>query len=179
MRSRSLWLAYWSGNDSAKQIELKMVWETDNQGGLWLRDPLPTTEGVILEGEVDLPEDGAAQSEWSGLRIDYTDPIPEQGAAIRIGPAGVTSFALLDPTTGNVTEEESANREWPFGKQVRTRIILRDSVLELYLDDILIQSFSLPGMATGRLGLFGNGIAAQSFRGWTIDWSKYGQPTDE
>ena len=52
-------------------------------------------------------------------------------------------------------------RAWPFGSSVRFRTLLKASVMEFYLDDLLIQSYSLPAEATGRIGLLNpaNGIA--------------------
>ena len=40
-----------------------------------------------------------------------------------------------------------------FGKQASFRLLLKRSLLEFYLDDILIECFSLPAKATGRIGL--------------------------
>jgi hypothetical protein len=44
-----------------------------------------------------------------------------------------------------------------FGKPARFRLLLKHSLLEFYLDDILIECFSLPQDATGRIGLIGAG----------------------
>ena len=40
-----------------------------------------------------------------------------------------------------------------FGKPARFRLLLEHSLLEFYLDDILIECFSLPSKATGKIGI--------------------------
>ncbi|HUT25096.1 MAG TPA: hypothetical protein VM492_12195, partial [Sumerlaeia bacterium] len=47
----------------------------------------------------------------------------------------------------------SVNREMRFGAPARFRLLLKGSLLEFYLDDILIECFSLPARAAGRVGL--------------------------
>ena len=37
------------------------------------------------------------------------------------------------------------------------RLLVKGSLLEFYLNDILIECFSLPAEATGRIGLIGGG----------------------
>ena len=55
-----------------------------------------------------------------------------------------------------------------FGRPARFRLLLKDSLLEFYLDDILIECFSLPARATGRLGLITGGDpgAIGTLRAW-------------
>ena len=40
-----------------------------------------------------------------------------------------------------------------FGKPARFRLLVKYALIEFYLDDILIECYSLPGRATGRIGL--------------------------
>ena len=40
-----------------------------------------------------------------------------------------------------------------FGRPAKFRLLLKGSLLEFYLDDILIECFSLPAESTGRIGL--------------------------
>jgi hypothetical protein len=48
-----------------------------------------------------------------------------------------------------------------FGKPAKFRLLLKQSLLEFYLDDILIECFSLPQNATGRMGFIGTDAVRQ------------------
>jgi hypothetical protein len=56
--------------------------------------------------------------------------------------------------------EKTVDREMPFGDPARFRLLLQDALLEIYLDDFLIECYSLPTPATGRIGLIGGGCPA-------------------
>lgn len=58
---------------------------------------------------------------------------------------------------------KGVNREMDFGKPARFRLLLKYSLMEFYLDDILIECFSLPGQPTGRIGTIGE---VADFRAW-------------
>jgi hypothetical protein len=51
--------------------------------------------------------------------------------------------------------EKQIDRQWSFGSQSRFRLLLmpKQSLMEFYLDDLLIECFSLPEPATGRIGV--------------------------
>ena len=57
-------------------------------------------------------------------------------------------------------------RSWPFASTARFRTLLKESVLEFYLDDLLIQSYSLPAEATGRIGLLDRTGLMQQVQIW-------------
>jgi hypothetical protein len=46
-----------------------------------------------------------------------------------------------------------------YGDPARFRLLLKRPVLEFYLDDILIECYSLPTPATGRIGTIRAGAA--------------------
>ena len=48
-------------------------------------------------------------------------------------------------------------RDWPFGATARFRLLLKGSLMEFYLDDLLIQVHTLPQEATGHIGLLHGG----------------------
>ena len=65
-------------------------------------------------------------------------------------------------------QERHVDREMFFREEASFRLLLKHSLLEFYLNDILIQCFSLPGKATGRIGLIqGSGQGAiKNIRAW-------------
>jgi len=63
------------------------------------------------------------------------------------------------------TPEKHVDREMSFGKSASFRLILKHSLLEFYLDDIMMECFSLPAKATGRIGLI-QGIDIKNLQAW-------------
>ena len=49
--------------------------------------------------------------------------------------------------------EKRVDREMKFTNPARFRLLLKGSLMEFYLDDILIESFALPAEASGRIGV--------------------------
>ena len=109
-----------------------------------------TQGGVVIEGRVNLPASSQPESEWPGIYIEYE---AGEGSYIRVGPDGVTHFGLMAESENHSQREDVMARAWPFGDTVQFRTLLKESVLEFYLDDLLIQSYSLPAEVTGRIGL--------------------------
>ena len=58
------------------------------------------------------------------------------------------------------------NREMSFGKPARFRLLLEHSLLEFYLEDILIECFSLLMKATGRIGVVQRGGSLGNLAAW-------------
>ena len=68
--------------------------------------------------------------------------------------------------TGTMNTEDVVTRDWPFGESAHFRLLLKQSVLEFYLDDVYVQSYSLHHAATGRIGVFGHGSDITDMRAW-------------
>ncbi len=72
-----------------------------------------------------------------------------------MGPGAVTDLGQMREHGGGFQSESRVDREYPFGRTLPLRLIVKSDLLEFYLDDILIQCHSLPTAATGRFGLIG------------------------
>jgi hypothetical protein len=53
-----------------------------------------------------------------------------------------------------------------FDSPAAFRLLLRGSLMEFYLDDILIESFALPANATGRIGLINAEETIDTLKAW-------------
>ena len=151
----TLWLRYWEGNDQLKKRHIALHWVETGENIRVAQRALDTRAGVVLEGTIQLPQSDVAGA-GPGLYIEYGERL---GTAILVGPEGVTEFGPMQLSgqheTVETTVEDTMAREWPFGESVRFRLLLKDSVLEFYMDDVYIQSYSMLGEATGRIGLLG------------------------
>ena len=155
----TLWFGYWQGNEALKKNLLPAHFSGSTDGRIHMAaTEVDTDGGVVIEGQITLPAASQPETEWPGLYIEYK---AGQGSYIQVGPAGVTHFGLTAQGGGTSEREDVMARAWPFGASVRFRTLLKASVMEFYLDDLLIQSYSLPAAATGRIDLLNpaNGIA--------------------
>lgn len=128
-----------------------------------LENTLDVEQGVILEGTLVVPKD--KNSPLNGLYIKCEE---DQGSAILVGFDGVTNLGAMQADGSHFESEKQVDREMSFGKQVSFRLLLQHSLLEFYMGDILMECFSLPRKATGRIGLIqGSGQdAVKDIRAW-------------
>ncbi len=77
------------------------------------------------------------------------------GAALLLDHRGAAELGTISADTSGFAVEKQIDREMQYGSPARFRLLLKDSLTEFYLDDILIECFSLPRDATGRIGLIG------------------------
>ena len=97
----------------------------------------------------------------SGL---YIECVNNQAAGVLVDHAGVAELGLMqaDGTFVKVRKrhnrypkgvEKRVDREMTFTNPARFRLLLKGSLMEFYLDAILIESFALPAEASGRIGV--------------------------
>ncbi|MBM4035556.1 MAG: hypothetical protein FJ291_27760 [Planctomycetes bacterium] len=119
--------------------------------------------GVILEGMLPLPANADAKP--SGLYIEHGK---DAGTAILVNAHGVAELGPMAADGSGFKAENRIGRETAFGPAPRFRLLIRHSLIEFYLNDLLIQCYSLPAAATGRLGLIQGGAArpAHGLKAW-------------
>jgi hypothetical protein len=126
-------------------------------------DPMETADGVIVEGEILLPPDPFAPRR--GLYIEHEIG---HGLAVLFDAQGRAELSLMEENGGACHVQARVDREVSFGSSARWRLVLEGCLAELYLDDILIECFSLPVGSTGRIGLIEGGEldAIRDLRKW-------------
>jgi hypothetical protein len=130
----ALYLKWWQGNEQIKGDEVPLPAISGST------IPYPQEQGIVLEGQMQLP----------GRWIIYT----EAGGQIvlSVDPQGVVEIGRVDPQ-GNLHWEESIDRQVSFGTAPAFRLLLHKTMLELYLEDYLIQCYSMLQPPAGRLML--------------------------
>ena len=127
----TLYLKWWPGNDLLRQRPL--AWDGGNGGAL----PFDPARGLLLEGALRLPG-------W--LRIDAgAHPAVE----IRVDRQGVVETGLSEGET--FVAEERADRQMALASPAHFRLLLREKILEFYLEDVYIQSYSMVKPPSGRI----------------------------
>ena len=163
----TLRLGWWKGNEKMKHevihVELptgRILANSDTSDSpiIMLGNTFDTDKGVILEGILPLPE--SKDSLRSGL---YLECGKEHGSAILVDADGAVQLGPMQSDGSDFKCEKQVNREMSFGKSPAFRLLLKGSLLEFYLEDILLECLNLSGNATGRIG-FIQGSARESFK---------------
>ena len=94
--------------------------------------------------------------------------------AIRVHAGGVAEFGPMGPDGTGFKAEQRVDRQWQFGPTARFRLLLKGSLLEFYLDDLLVQCFSLGRTVSGKIGLLCGSDASTltNLKAWRSEASK-------
>ena len=161
-RDGTLRLAWWEGNEKLKHRAIPVTPAQAPLPGAPAVFPLDPTfdvgQGVIVEGSIKVPQSRPGppgkgpdkQVGQSGLCVVCAGG---QRIAIFVGPRGVTQIGPLAGDGSGFTVEQRVDREMPVGTSARFRLLVKHSLLEFYLDDVLMHCYSLPDAASGRIGV--------------------------
>jgi hypothetical protein len=119
--------------------------------------------GLVLEGTLKLP--ASKESQPVGLFLAQGS---DSGTAILVHAGGITELGPMRADGTGFAAEDRIDREWQFGPTVRFRLLLKGSLIEFYLEDLLIDCYSLPRNASGRIGILhaGDPAALTSLKAW-------------
>ena len=160
----TLRLGWWNGNERLKHEPLpaRLSAAVPHDAPLVMLDgELPADDGVILEGILPIPS--GADAPGVGL---YVETDENRGVGILVRAAGLTEFGAMQGNGSGFQGDLRADREMPFGPTARFRLVLKGWLLEFYLDDVLMECYSLPSRATGRIGLIGGANGPADLRAW-------------
>jgi hypothetical protein len=188
-----LQLGYWSGNDQVKgkQIEISLAssvrvfpgdetarWtmapnrlEADDpiKGGIaMLANSFDTQRGLVLEGSMQILSPPKC---WGGVGVYIEhDAEAHSGTGIMFETRGLTELATMNGQ-GAFSPIHSTEIGIEEGRKQTFRLLLRRTMMEIYLDDRLVQCHSLPGNPTGLVGLtFESGRAVfEDLRAWEMN----------
>lgn len=160
----TLRLGWWEGNDrlKAKSREIALPGIADMIAGInvqMLPEELPTDDGIILEGRIELP----SLSVPDAPRGLFIGTAPDEGTAILLAKNGSARIGRLARTGEGFEPHIGIDREFDFGRAPSFRLVLERGLLEFYLADILIHCYSLPVPHDGRIGVIG---CASGLRVW-------------
>ena len=169
----TLRLGWWKGNEKMKHHSVKVEKPDDTTKTIAiLGNSFDLKRGTILEGNLRLPKDKNANR--SGL---YIECVNNQAAGVLIDHAGVAELGPMQADGSFVKVrkrhnrypkgvEKRVDREMTFTNPARFRLLLKGSLMEFYLDDILIESFALPAEASGRIGVINSAETLGTLKAW-------------
>lgn len=129
----TLRLTWWEGNDALKGESFPFKPDLDRF------TPPQLDQGVLLEGTLPLP---------NVVRFPCFDG---STLTIRIEASGEAQFLMQGPDAPESALEKTVDREVHFGNVPRFKLLFRKTMLELYLNEILIECHSLPAASSGEL----------------------------
>lgn len=165
----TLRLSWWNGNEQQKEERVAVKPPTSSDGKqptVTIMEPeFDLSRGLILEGTLTLPTSQEAKP--VGLFLAQGT---NAGTAILVHANGVTEFGPMRADSTGYKTEQRVDREWKFGTVARFRLLLEGSLIEFYLDDLLMQCYSLPQRASGRIGILqaGNPTALTALKAWRL-----------
>jgi len=151
----TLRLGWWKGNeklkDGATVVELPRPAAKADSPIAICDKMLDADAGALLEGRLTLP--AATDAKPVGLYISCGK---DQGSAILVYAGGRSELGVMKADGTGFRAEKRVDRQMDFGRTPAFRLLLKHSLLEFYLNDILIECYSLPTSADGRIGLIGD-----------------------
>jgi len=196
-RQGHLRLAYWRGNDAVKgkpiPVEIASHDTTsrdqndpkspvsavsgqlivDGRAGIAmapLGNEFDIVNGIVLEGALEIhPSENTP-----GRCGIYLQEKPEQGTAVVLDTDGRTQLGKLRLQGETAFEPDDFVQAGITPERKHTfRLLTRQYMLEFYLDDQLIQCYSMPETATGRIGFVvhgGRGVVGR-LKAWEMTFS--------
>jgi hypothetical protein len=169
----TLRLGWWKGNEKMKRAAIAVQPPADTSEAIAMLDrKFDTSKGFILEGTMRLPK-GEGEPR-SGLYIECGN---REGAGVLINHSGVAELGSIQTKgddlkivernkRGQVQNPKRVDREMTFANPAKFRLLLKGTLMEFYLDDILVESFALPANATGRIGLINSAETLGTLKAW-------------
>jgi len=144
-------LGWWEGNDKLKNEREKVTCAlgSSSLNVNPINRDFDIGQGFVVEAKITFPD---RSGQLCGLYIQTCD---EGGTAIIVDHRGVTSFGSINPDGLNFCPNSTVDRECLFGSDALLRLVMKRDLLEFYLDDVLMQCYSLPKMPTGKMGAIG------------------------
>jgi hypothetical protein len=175
----TLRFGWWIGNEKMKHRPIAVKKSVDSNAAVaLLGNTFNTKQGIIIEGTLKLPK--AKESLRCGVYIECTTDlgvydngvlidstgVTELGVGVLIDSSGVAELGLINADGTGFKMEKRVDREMTFGSLAAFRLLVRGSLMEFYLDDILIESFALPANASGRIGLINAKETMDTLKAW-------------
>ena len=158
----TLRFGWWKGNEKMKHRPIAVEKPVDSNGAVaLLGNTFDTKQGIIIEGTLRLPK--AKDSARCGVYIECTNDL---GAGLLIDSTGVAELGPMKADGTGFKAEKPVDREMTFRSPAIFRLLVKGSLMEFYLDDILIESFALPDNATGRIGLINAVDTMGTLKAW-------------
>ncbi|MCX6880382.1 MAG: hypothetical protein NTW21_42240 [Verrucomicrobia bacterium] len=140
---------YWKGNDAMKEHPVPVKFTAAMGDAPRMIEPkIAVRDGCILEATCEFPADDATTTPC--LFIDCENG---ERVAIRIHTNGMVEMGTMSKDGKTLELRHQVNRLIPLDKSAQVRLMLKDSLFVVYLNDVAMDYFPMSSLATGRLGV--------------------------
>jgi len=160
----TLRLVWWPGNEQLKDTAVNVGPPSGDGPIPFLANSFDVEHGTTLEGDILLADEVGVSR---GFFVEGAD---KRGAAILLDRDGVAHLGLMNADGTRFEAQITEDRGVAFRRPAHFRLLFNHSLLEFYLDDQFVECFSVPGRATGRVGLIrqGDAGAIRNLRAWSV-----------
>jgi hypothetical protein len=146
----TLRLMWWQGNEIAKSKRVQLKAQLSQTAF----DPART---LILEGVMPL------SSSPTGLYLQGTNG---RGTGFLVHENGLVEYGDVSGDSSRFEKKGYVDRELALADTARFRLIRKGRITELYLNDYLMQCYSLPELGTGRISELGPAGSFSGLNAW-------------
>ena len=160
----TLRMGYWEGNEKYKgsSIPIKASKQDFNRRINFIDATLNLNEGLILE--CNFPS--TLQDDKSSIYFSLSDT---NGLSISLNSKGKVEFGITNLDGSVYKSLESINREINFSSKPLLKLFIKQSFLELYIDDILIQCYSFQSNPSGKIGFsIMKNLLPENLKAWYV-----------
>jgi hypothetical protein len=170
----TLRLGYWKGNEALKGKAVRLKTPELGKRPALLNHSFNVRKGFVMEGKIKLPQAGEEQLPGIYLESGEKRPTVLQATAkgtSRIGTAKKdgSDFQLRKSKIVWCGPAE-VDREMKFGPTVKFRLLVRKSMMEFYMDDILFHIRALKYAPTGKVGIVGTRGSLSDLKAWDMSF---------
>jgi|GEM_PF-990835 len=141
---------YWKGNDAMKErpVPVKLVAAAMDDAPRMIEQKIAVRDGCILEATCQFAADDASTTPC--LFIDCENG---ERVAIKVHTNGMVEMGMMSKDGKTLEVRHQVNRLIPLGKSAQVRLMLKDSLFAVYLNDVAMDYFPMSSLASGRLGV--------------------------
>jgi hypothetical protein len=170
-------LGYWERTDRLKGKKKAVKLEPASKHGDYTTCPFQSRvdlqAGLVVDGTIPVP---AADAEQLGMyfEVEVQHVDDHLWLAVLVGRGGNLCTGILDPLDNTFEELDVVSRPHSFGKTARLRLLVRGSLVEVYLAEILLQCATMPLTPTGKAGFVSRQLGTHettpfnTFTAWTM-----------
>jgi len=175
-RAGTLRLGYWKGNDALKGKAVPVETPTLRKPLALLNHPFNVKKGFVLEGTIKLPQKG--QKQLPGI---YLESGEERPTVLQATAKGTSRIGTVKEDGSDFQLRKSkivwcgpaeVDREMKFGPTVKFRLLVRKSMMEFYMDDILFHIRALKYAPTGKVGIVGTTGSISDLKAWDMSFDE-------
>ena len=175
-KAGTLRLGYWKGNEAMKGKAVSVKTPEAGKPLASLNHSFNAGKGFVIEGTIKLPPEGDKQ--LPGIYLESGEKRP---TVLQTTAKGTSRIGTVQKDGSDFQLRKSkivwcgpaeVDREMKFGPAVKFRLLVRKSMIEFYMDDILFHIRALKHAPTGKVGIVGGRGSVSGLKAWDMSFDE-------